>query len=126
MGFVAALLVLGALFQENTPAGPEPTAISQSATAQAQNTPPQNPPSSGAVPPAQTSDPAKPDKPLSVNAGSPIIKSPPSAVNIPFITRPPKMEEFETMTPSRADMVKVTGFIQQYPTDGAQPTQQTE
>lgn len=55
-----------------------------------------------------------------------MIKSPQSTIKIPFIARPPKMEEFETMQPSRSDMVKITGFIQQYPTDGAQPTQRTE
>jgi hypothetical protein len=51
-----------------------------------------------------------------------------SAVNIPRVSSPPKLEDFAEMTP-RADstqLAKVTDFIQQAPSDGKPATQRTD
>ena len=85
MGLLAAVLLLGGLFQEQA----------------------QHPPSS-------------PDKPA-----VPAVSTP-RTLRIPRVERPPKLEEFETMEPSRHDLVKVTGFIQHSPTDGSPATQRTD
>src|SRR5437016_5172864 len=90
MGLLAALLLLGGLFQEQA----------------------QHPPSS-------------PDKQLAVNPPVPAASTP-RTLRIPRVERPPKLEEFETMEPSRHDLVKVTGFIQHSPTDGSPATQSTD
>ncbi|HWR34923.1 MAG TPA: DUF5916 domain-containing protein [Clostridia bacterium] len=52
------------------------------------------------------------------------------AVRVPRLSKPPAIEDFVSMHPSRdfADgkMAKVTGFLQRNPTDGAPGTQNTE
>ncbi|HLJ27369.1 MAG TPA: DUF5916 domain-containing protein [Candidatus Angelobacter sp.] len=111
MGLLAGLILFGALFQASAGTGSTAAGETQNSTL------PQGPP------PAQASDPAKP---ITVTAGASMIQSAKRTVQIPFIARPPKMEEFESMEASRSDMVKVSGFIQQNPTDGAEPTQRTE
>lgn len=125
MELVAALVLAGVLIQGTAPNSPAPT--TQSGTGGTQNSSaPQNvaPP---ALPPSpEGTNPVKPDKPLTVNAGAPMIQSPTRTIQIPLIARPPKMEEFEGMEPSRNDLVKISGFIQQNPTDGAEPTQRTD
>src|SRR5579871_2187538 len=82
-----------------------------------------------AVPPAAPSpdpgNPAAPAKPSAVNPAA-IIQPVKGTIMIPFLSRPPKMEEFESMEPARSDMAKVSGFIQQSPNDGEQATQRTD
>ena len=126
MQFLAALVLAGMLFQGASSGSSGQAPATQSGSAQTQSPASQNPPAPGTAPLPENTNPATPDKPLTVNAGAPIIKAPTRTIQIPFIARPPKMEEFESMQPSRNDLVKVSGFIQQVPTDGAQPTQQTD
>ena len=72
------------------------------------------------------STPASPDKQHAVNPAIPPMTTP-KAFQIPKIDRPPRLEEFTNMQePSRRDLVKLTGFIQRNPTDGAEPTQRTD
>src|SRR5579864_5069692 len=126
MQFLAALVLAGMLFQGASSGSSGQAPATQSGSAQTQSPASQNPPAPGTAPLPENTNPATPDKPLTVNAGAPIIKAPTRTIQIPFIARPPKMEEFESMQPARADMVKITGFIQQFPTDGAQANQRTE
>src|SRR5215467_11292873 len=90
MGFLAALVLLGSLFQDQSP---RPSTSSDKQMA---------------VPPAPTA------------------ATLPKVIHIPRISRPPKLEEFESMHNERTDMARVSGFIEKDPIDGAQPTQQTD
>lgn len=71
---------------------------------------------------------ASPDKEIPTDPASPITPVPalPKVIHIPLLTRPPKLEEFQSMHPEHTDMAKISGFIQRDPIDGSQPTQQTE
>jgi len=90
MGFLAALVLLGSLFQDQSP---RPSTSSDKQMA---------------VPPAPTA------------------ATLPKVIHIPRISRPPKLEEFESMHSQREDMARLSGFIEKDPIDGAQPTQQTD
>lgn len=127
MRFLAVLVLAGMLLPGIPAYGSGQGAPTQSSSGEKQGPPaPQSTsPSTAPVLPKNT-NPAKPDQPLNVNAGAPIVKSMQRTIQIPFIARPPKMEEFEGMEPSRNDLVKISDFIQQVPTDGAQPSQRTE
>jgi len=53
----------------------------------------------------------------------------PPAIQIPSIDTPPRLADFEAMSPNLAvagHMLKVSGFIAREPADGAQPTQDTD
>ena len=53
----------------------------------------------------------------------------PPTVQIPRISHPPALSDFEGMQPSSPvanEMVKVTGFVTREPADGAEPTQKTD
>lgn len=49
-------------------------------------------------------------------------------LKIPRVTHPPKLEDFETMAPNGAvtDLQRVTGFIQNQPSDGKPATERTD
>jgi predicted porin len=71
---------------------------------------------------------ASPDKEIPTNPASPVTPVPalPKVIHIPLLTRPPKLEEFESMHPQHTEMAKISGFIQRDPIDGSLPTQQTD
>ncbi len=63
--------------------------------------------------------------------GKPVPKPPalqPQEVKIPHISRAPKIEDFEGMKPGgvAGEMLHLGNFIEEYPTDGAKPPQDTE
>jgi hypothetical protein len=71
--------------------------------------------------------PASPDKSISgPNAPAAPIPAIPKSLHIPLLSRPPKLEEFESMHPERRDLLHISGFTQKDPTDGAQPSRQTD
>ena len=72
--------------------------------------------------------PASPDKEIPANPAASVapVAALPKVIHIPLLTRPPKLEEFESMHPERPDMFKITGFIQKDPVDGSEPTQHTD
>jgi hypothetical protein len=51
-----------------------------------------------------------------------------TAIKIPRVTRAPKLEDFESMAPqgAAAELQRVTGFIQNQPSDGKPGTQRTD
>src|SRR5579864_59719 len=50
-----------------------------------------------------------------------------SSVNIPRVSTPPRMEDFEDGAPvGNSTLARVTDFIQQQPSDGKPATQRTE
>src|SRR3984893_12786746 len=51
-----------------------------------------------------------------------------TTVRIPRVSNPPRLEDFEEMTPrgNSAQLAKVTDFIQQQPSDGKPATQHTD
>ena len=51
-----------------------------------------------------------------------------AGVQIPRVSSPPRLEDFQDMTPSgtSAQLAKVTEFIQQNPSDGKPATQRTD
>jgi len=51
-----------------------------------------------------------------------------SSVQIPRVSRPPRLEDFEEMKPQGAatELRKVSGFTQQQPSDGKPATQPTD
>jgi hypothetical protein len=56
------------------------------------------------------------------------ISSAATTEKIPHLAQPPKLEDFEEMVPhgAAASMQKVTDFIQNYPSDGKPPTENTD
>src|ERR1700675_4730225 len=62
-------------------------------------------------------------------AVTPFLSATPPTIQIPRIDTPPSLSDFEDMQPSprvAAHMLKVTGFIVREPSDGAEPTQNTD
>jgi len=60
---------------------------------------------------------------------TPFVSATPPNIQIPRIDTPPSLSDFEDMQPSprvAAHMLKVTGFIAREPSDGAEPTQNTD
>ena len=59
----------------------------------------------------------------------PFVFAVPPSINIPRISAPPTLSEFETMEPNlqvSGKMLKVTGFVVREPSDGAEPSQNTD
>src|ERR1700680_1832838 len=60
---------------------------------------------------------------------TPFVSATPPSIQIPRIDPPPSLSDFEDMQASprvAARMLKVTGFIAREPSDGAEPTQNTD
>src|SRR6202521_414765 len=60
---------------------------------------------------------------------TPLVAAAPPNIQIPRIDTPPSLSDFEDMQASArvaARMLKVTGFIAREPSDGAEPTQNTD
>jgi hypothetical protein len=60
---------------------------------------------------------------------TPFLAAVPPNIQIPRIDTPPQLSDFEDMQPSprvSAQMLKVTGFIVREPSDGAEPSQNTD
>src|SRR5215472_3897181 len=68
---------------------------------------------------AQTEAKPSPPRPVTVK---------PQEVNIPRVSRAPKIEDFEGMTPGgvAGEMLHLDTFTQQFPHDGQKGTQRTE